>query len=57
MFFAHSTLEKFENATITGHLRKAGVFEKLRFRDELVWMISLTVDIKLHIVKTRMSEN
>ena len=57
MFFVHSTLEKFENATITGHLRKAGVFEKLCFRDGLVWMIGLTVEIKLRSVKTGMSEN
>ena len=57
MFFVHSTQEKFKNATITGHLGKAGVFEKLRFRDGLVWMKGLTVEIKLRSVKTGMSEN
>ena len=60
MFSVHTTLGKFENSAITGHLclrkTRAGesrdyhdviVFEKLSFRDGIVWTVDLTVEVKL----------
>jgi len=58
MFSVHSTPEVFtlfKNTTIAGHFgfvfsNSSGwknVFEKLRFGDELLWAVDLTVEIKL----------
>ena len=52
MFSVRTTAVEFKNATITGHFRlywKRVFFEKLRFRDGLVWTVGLSVEIKLRL--------